>query len=244
MILEFLQLLTSDAPKWAKKQKLVKESIAIAARHRRNSMAWASHLENCKNEIREFRVRHSNAKAIAIFGSGHLLDIPNELLDDPKLSIFLFDAVHPRALRKKRFRARCHFINCDLNASSKNLFEMFSAQLKQCELFFSMNLLSQLALSGSQHLAYSPEKRNEFARSLIENHLLFLRSLPGTTLLISDFEKRFLNQQDEVILSESSLWNIEMPRPQKTWLWNLAPRGEISNDFRVELQVGVWEYKS
>ena len=236
MIIEFFQALFSDAPKWAKQQDLVKESVAIGARYQRQKKFWASHLENCQAEIRNFQKAYAQAKKIAVLGSGHLLDFPQELLERPDLEFFLFDAVHPREIRKRSFRAKCHFISRDLNLKPSELRDDI---LNQCDIFISTNLLSQLALSGSQHL--KSEQRETFAKSLVENHMQLLKSLPGPTLLLSDFEKRFISSKDEEIVTETTLWGYSMASPRRTWWWSLAPKGEISNDFRLELQVGVWQ---
>ena len=239
MIIEFFQALFSDAPKWAKQQDLVKESVAIGARYLRQKKFWASHLESCQSEIRNFQTQFGQAKKIAVFGSGHLLDFPRELLDRSDLEFFMFDAVHPREIRKKNFRAKCHFISRDLNLKPS---EICDDIVNECEIFISSNLLSQLALSGSQHL--KSELRDSVAKSLVENHMQFLKSLPGPTLLLSDFEKRFVSEKEEIILTETTLWSYRMPTPRRTWWWNLAPNGEISSDFRLELQVGVWQIGS
>ncbi len=238
MIYEFFQTLFSDAPHWAKRQNLVQESVAIAARYRRQKDFWLSHLENCYKEIKAF----GNAKKIAVFGSGYLLDFPAELLSNPELEIFLFDAVHPRAVRQNNFRAKCRLITCDLNMNAAELFKSYDLILRQCDAFISLNLLSQLALHGSQHLASQEKQRVVFAKGLVANHLGFLKSLPGPVLLISDFEKRFVDLKNEVILNETTLWGFQMPQPNRKWTWNLAPRGEVSKDFRIDLEVGVWTF--
>ncbi len=240
MLKEFFQTLFSDAPDWAKQQNLVKESVAIKARYERQKSHWASHLLNSQNEILKFRIENQEAKKIAVFGSGHLFDFPQELLCNPSLHIFLFDAVHPREIRAESFKARVQFINCDLNLKPQALFERYGKILEQCELFVSTNLLSQLALSGSARLQKNETERTKLAQSIIENHLLFLHSLPGRSLLISDFEKKFIGTADEKVLEQTTLWGYTMAKPLRSWLWDLAPFGEISKKYRVELEVGTW----
>lgn len=241
MIIEFLQSLMSDAPKWAKQQNLVKESIAIGARYRRHSRAWSSHLLKCQSEIEKFISENPKAKRIAIFGSGHLLDIPKDLLNQSGFEFFLFDAVHPRSVTKSLYKAKCHFIFCDLSQSPEQIFKSHDDIFKSCDLFISLNLLSQLALSGVSASLLSPEERAKLAREIISNHLSFFRALGGPHLLFTDFEKRFLNTADEVIESESSIWNYDLGPAVDTWLWDLAPIGEVSPDFRIELRVGLWK---
>lgn len=241
MIYEFIEALLSDAPKWARKQNLVKESVAIGARYKRQSKAWAEHLANCQNEIQEFVLKYKSAKRITILGSGHLLDVPAGLLENKSYEFYLFDAVHPRSIRKTRYKAKCHFLVADLNLGAQELKRQFHSEFSACDLVISLNLLSQLALSGSQHLQQKPNERASYAKSLVENHISLLESMARPYLLISDFEKHFIGLKGENILSESSLWDHQLPKPKRIWPWNLAPNGEISKDYRLELQVGVWE---
>ncbi len=240
LIFEFFQSLLSDAPKWAIKQKLVNESIAIKARHERQKSHWANHLIGSQSEILKFINEFPHSKEIAVFGSGHLFDFPTELFSRKDLEFFLFDAVHPKSVRRQSYAAKVHFLNADLNLKPEVLKQQFAEAFGKCDLFISLNLLSQLALGGSAHLSKSEHLRKTFAQTLVSNHLALLKN--RKTLLISDFEKNIYDREDKNILFDSTLWDYKMPQPIRKWEWDLAPFGEVSKKYRIELTVGLWRF--
>jgi hypothetical protein len=98
----------------------------------------------------------------------------------------------------------------------------------------SLNLMSQLPLS------ISGDPQNVF-QTCAEEHLQFLRMTGKPVLLISDFLQQQVDRTGKVSDSRSTI--PSMPRPLKQWTWALAPMGEISKSFAIELLVGVWTDK-
>ena len=242
MILEFIQSILSDAPTWAREQGLLKESLAIHSRYLRHKEPWTAHLSHCQSEIETFLNQYPGKKKLGILGSGYLLDFPSKILNDSSYELFLFDAVHPRALKTKTTKAKLNFIYVDLNLAPEILNFDFQQELASCELMLSTNLLSQLALGGSRHLENDENQRIPLARQLVSQHLKFLRSTKKPSILISDFEKIIKSKQGSILVQESSLANFQMPIPAHQWLWPLAPLGEISKDYSIELKVGTWHF--
>jgi hypothetical protein len=240
MIFELFRSFLSDAPEWAKKQGLLKESIAIQARHSRQKKTWAAHLQNCHQEIEAFLSAHPEKKKIGIFGSGYLFDFPKSILDDPSYELCLFDAVHPRSLKVKKTQAKLKFVTLDLNLAPEILNFDFQADLSTCELMISTNCLSQLALYGAKNVADNGDLREKRAQKLISQHLHFLREMKKPTLLLTDFEKIFKSPEQKVLVQESSLAKVKLKPPQREWLWQLAPLGEVSRTYSIDLKVGSW----
>ncbi len=240
MIFEFIQSFLSDAPEWAKKQGLLKESIAIRARYSRQKKTWAAHLQNCHREIEAFVASHPKQKKIGVFGSGYLLDFPKSILSDPAYKLILFDAVHPRAVRVKKTQAKLKFVTVDLNLAPEILNFDFQEDLASCDLLISTNCLSQLALYGAKKISDNGDLREKFAQKLISQHLYFLRELKKPTLLLSDFEKIFKSPEQKTLVQENTLAKVKLKPPQREWLWQLAPLGEVSRTYSIELQVGSW----
>ena len=100
MILELLEYLTTDCPRYARRLGYLKEAIAIRARQARLKSAWAPHLENSKDVIREAMDRCGRRRTALVLGSGLLLDIPLTLgigrlewVDDARHGLFILQAL-------------------------------------------------------------------------------------------------------------------------------------------------------
>jgi hypothetical protein len=240
MIFELIQSFLSDAPAWAKKQGLLKESIAIGARYSRQKKTWAAHLQNCHEEIEAFLSSYPEKKKIGVFGSGYLFDFPKSILADASYELYLFDAVHPRSVKAKKTQANLKFVTVDLNLAPEILNFDFQDELSNCDLMVSTNLLSQLALYGTKDIPDNGDRREKRAQKIISQHLHFLREMKKPTLLLTDFEKIFKSPEQKVLVQESSLAKVNLKPPQREWLWQLAPLGEVSRTYSIDLKVGSW----
>ena len=110
----------------------------------------------------------------------------------------------------------------------------------------SLNLLSQLALPARYYLERKKPGQDfeDYYRSLIINHLDYLQKFKAQSkqvLLISDVEKIISDRDFQELGRESSLQSIDLekilPAPQKEWIWDLAPPGELDKNLSTRLKV-------
>lgn len=230
MIGEIFEYILSGSPFWAYRKGYVQKSISLKSRHKRQARAWSSHLENSKKNIREFLFSVSEQSRILVFGSGYLYDFPKDRI--PHFEWIFVDVVHPREVRAE-FEDLVHekkvqFINMDLNEASH---ETLSKLVDSATSIISLNILSQLVI-GDEDL--------QIAESKILKHLNLLNK--KKSLLICDYEKCFYSKDDELLIQQASCHSYPKQVPKEKWVWNLAPLGEISSDYRVELKVGAFYY--
>jgi hypothetical protein len=238
LIAEVIAYFFTKAPKWAKNRGLVYESIAIGSRFNRQRTAWQEHLSNSQDEIRNFLKGRPKIKRVLVLGSGHLLDFPVDLIVNSTDHYWgLADAVHPKAVQKlvKKNPSGAELIHQDLVHINKNDLIKWDAIVSCC-------LASQLPLSLT-----ADEKRSA---EIIEEHFSILRETALPVLIITDFERHLsfekkVEDKTPTIKTqiETSLFNAKLnSKPSRTWFWNLAPLGEVSKDYSLRLNVGVWIY--
>jgi hypothetical protein len=51
------------------------------------------------------------------------------------------------------------------------------------------------------------------------------------------------NSEGMVISRGSTVFGLELPRPDASWTWNIAPIGEASRAFSKDLTVGAWHIR-
>ena len=76
MIIEWIRSLLTPCPKWARKMGYLAESIAIQARAKRCSAAWAPHQEQSRQMILQAANQCEQKRTVVIAGSGACLDVP------------------------------------------------------------------------------------------------------------------------------------------------------------------------
>lgn len=122
-------------------------------------------------------------------------------------------------------------------------------QNEKVDMVVSLNLLSQLPLAVKSFF----EKRKLtfpelyiFYKSLITDHLSYLQKFSehdAKVLLITDVEKQISHSDGEMHV-ENSLQGINLSKvlgkPLDTWIWHLAPHGELEHGFEMSLQVALW----
>ena len=75
MLRELFEAALSKADASVRRLGYVHESVAIAARHRRNTEAWAPHLERTRRFVAQAA---TGGESIAVLGSGSLLDVAHD----------------------------------------------------------------------------------------------------------------------------------------------------------------------
>jgi hypothetical protein len=261
MFLEFIQHMRTPAPPHIKALRFVYGAIAIEARHKRCKDSWAPHLENTKQAIRDF-VKGKSYRTAYIFGSGGLHDVPLQALLSVSKEVQLIDIIHLKRIRNEMAaHPNVRIVTHDVTGLAKPFFHWLkssdgtkpprptdpghlTSSLKPGpeDLVISLNLVSQLPM-GFQTTAKKANRElpDDYGHQIIKKHIARVNALPGDTLIISDYE--FIDYEDgeEPKTSDATLGNLGLlPAPDKNWIWNIVPLGEISKTYHSDHRVGVW----
>ncbi|MBI5895887.1 MAG: hypothetical protein HZB24_07775, partial [Desulfobacterales bacterium] len=194
-----------------------------------------------------------------ILGSGLLLDVPLAELSAAFEQVILADIVHlPEVRRYVRRFANVRLEDYDISTIARRLFENMKTDGRMLpepvtadfsfvpapSLVVSLNLLSQLPVIPGRfvrrHLpAVSSEDLQAWSRRLVETHCASLAALACDVCLIADYAYIQHNRGGSMETG-STLYGPALPDPKSTWLWRIAPRGELSRHDAKELKVGVW----
>lgn len=265
MIREIITYISTPCLPYAKKMGYLYEAIAMRERYRRNKASWQPHLENTRRFILSVAENTAKKDRITILGSGLLLDVPLKELSRLFKEVVLADIIHLPETRKtaKKFK-NVRLLEHDASGISERIFmniregvmklpePMPRLPENEADLVVSLNLLSQLPVVPHVHAlkkmtdsedGVSDDDIRGWCRRLIESHVSWLRSLPCQTCLISDHS--FSRKDRNGIIKEkgSTLYGFNLPEPDESWTWNIAPMGEEGNGLSKELHVGAWVMK-
>lgn len=251
MLLEALKYLTTPCAPHLKSMGYLHELIAMEGRYHRCRTAWQFHLEQTKSLIKN-AIRHTagSDKAI-VLGAGMLSDIPLHALSTHFNTVELVDICFLKSTKKKAQQYNnVQLRAADITGLAANLHASAEipapsipddTNLTDADLVISANILSQLPVIPVLYL----QKKNPglkqgelttFERDIIESHIEMLNRCTGTTCLITEVERTFLND-DRVIETEDLLSGVELGIEGHTWLWDLAPKGEASPDYAIRNRV-------
>ncbi len=258
MIIELYKYLTNPATPSAKKMGQLKETIAMEARYHRSKKQWESHLVNSQNTIKKAIISIEKKRDVIILGSGLLLDIPIDYLCEKFERVFLVDVIHLKKIRRKVKKwPNAVLIEHDVtglseqmlkaNASEGFLFSQ-SASIPQLssrtDLVVSANMLSQLHLApiyyAEKIFHFNERKLEELTHNIMQDHITMLKSTKSKVCLISDFERIYKNNKQEIYDTEKILIGINLPNPNEKWYWEIAPVGEI--DKKSSMTSHVYAY--
>ncbi|MBF0465422.1 MAG: hypothetical protein HQK88_11660 [Nitrospirae bacterium] len=267
MIAEFLTYLTTPAPLYVKRMGYLKEAIAIEARYKRCKAAWSPHLENSKNFIINALKRCKAFRTVVVLGSGNLLDLPLLQLSQTFEKVILVDIVHlGKILKTIRKFTNVVSHSCDITETSEIIFNLIKNRTNTTEhielpmpkmfhlpetqgnctdLVISLNIFSQLTVMPREYILKNKASEDgtvlkRWENEVLEAHLDALMALKTNVCLITDFEFIERNHRTQSLNQYYTLTGINLPLPEKTWTWNIAPKGEISNDISIERKVAAF----
>ena len=247
MIIEALEYALTPCPAWARRLGFLTEAVSLRARYRRCHKAWAAHVAECRRLALDAADLCAHHRSVAILGAGLLIEIPLAELARRFERVLLIDAVHPWPTRWRRRRfANVDLVAADLTGVGVELIDALrrrdGAPLPEShppqlpgapyDLAISANLLSQLPVlpldvieRQDRHGRYSIAERERFCRGLIEAHQAWFGAVAEIPCLFSDIVSQVFDRERRG-QAESVLHGLEMPPPDRTWTWDIAPHPE------------------
>lgn len=259
MLRELLEHRLTPCPRHIRALGFLSESVALGARYRRQRGAWAPHVAACRRFILDAADRVPAGGRLLVAGAGRLIEVPLGALCQRFAEVVLADVVHPLPVRAAAWRLpRVRFWPLDVTGVLEPLQAALTAGSPlpvppedglfdgaPFDLVLSCNLLSQLPLLPLDAIeAQAPlvdeAARTAFAQALVHAHLRWLRRAGRAAAVFTDQESLWLDREGRIIERESSLWNIPMPPPDRSWDWDIAPAGEQERDLALRHRVGGW----
>lgn len=262
MLRESLEFLLTPTTPLARKYGFLYSSVSLKHRYERCKKIWIPHLKDCQDLFTQTVQSLDKKKHVVILGSAHLHEIPMHLLMEHFEKITLVDVVHP--LKHHWFAKRYSKINLvtqdltlalhhldklgsieDLHTLAKDLADEQLFHF-EADLIVSANLLSQLALLPIDTIEkklrreLSVEEKDIICSDFAQTHLKNLETCKGQKLIYADREVIYKNPQGEVIYKGHYPVDFSGYKKIKNWNWVLAPVGEASKDYSVEMTVEAY----
>ncbi len=263
VLIDVLRYLATPAPAPQRRLGYLRDSIWLQSRARRCRAAWAPHLAASRAVIREaIRTCERRDKAV-VLGSGLLDDVPLDALTTNFRRVVLVDAVHPLATRRLvRDCPNIELLTADLSGAmalmtgkAPDLDPRLPPVCADPEtgLVISANLLSQLPirpvarLEGSRRPigTWTRDDGDAFGRRIVEGHLAALAALPAKICLLTDLDEEETDREGRVHARHDLLYGVRLAKPDRSWIWELAPVGEAARGRRLLHRVaGFWDWRA
>lgn len=254
MLAELALRLATPAARMTRKLGLVTESVALWSRGLRQRRAWAEHHTRRRAVVAQAVAELPARRTAVILGSGLLRDIPLGLLCANFERVLLVDAVHlPQIRLRMRFRRNVTLLTRDLtgivgwlagesDGRSDPLVDLVADP--ELDLVVSANLLSQLAWPIEDWLADNPDRAETLPPDLparcIAWHLADLGRFRSRVILLSDVEMIERDRSGAIVDRLDLTRGVELPAPDESWDWPVAPFGEAARDRESIHRVGAW----
>lgn len=227
-VIVYLRSLLAAPPRF---RPNIYRAVGLWARGTRQARAWAQHIANTRGLIDTTIDEIAPRRTVAVLGSGPLFDVPLEALARTFEQVILVDHAHLVTTDKRIGR----YGNVtrewrDLNSATTDDPLAFLRERADLDWTISLGLLSQLA-------AAVPEARR---REVVHRHLADLAALPGRATLVADLDYRIVDRDGGLVEQADLVLGRQMPRPDLTWKWEVAPFGEEGPDTRRVHTVGAW----
>ena len=263
MIKEAFEFLLTPTTPLARRYGFLYQSISLKHRYERCKKKWLPHLKNCQDLFLENIASLPKKDHVIILGSAHLHEIPFHLLIQNFKQITLVDIIHPLKhhwLAKKN--KNLELVTMDLSGALDELEDIdtyeqlldIAKQLHDKELFrfeadliVSGNMLSQLALMPIEQIEkelkrpLTLEEKDALCTSFAENHLKNLDACKGHKLVYCDRHITYRSPTNEVIYEGGYPVDFTGFTFIKDWMWELAPQGEASKEYAIEMKVEAYK---
>ena len=262
MILDLFTSLTTPCPPFIRRMGYLTEAIEMRGRSRQHQAAWQPHLRRSRDFILSVAEKCGNRSKVVILGSGLLLDVPLAELAALFDQVVLMDVVCLPEVRKKIKACRnAAFVEHDVTNVAERLFQSgqdtisglpepgpsFPPAIRDAGLVVSLNILSQLWVVPRAYAAQKMRGLDEYAVDewcgrTVAAHYTALRSLSSDVCLVADYEFVKRDSAGGVISRGSTVYGLELPAPDTSWTWSIAPLDTASPAFSKELLVGAWHF--
>ncbi|WP_027170808.1 hypothetical protein [Methylobacterium sp. 10] len=247
MLIEGFHYLTTPVPRAQRKLGYLRESILLMSRSRRCRTAWTDHLDAARSAIQQSCADLVRRRTAVILGSGLLDDVPLDHLAQCFESVILVDMVH---LWPARWAAR-RYANVTLQVSDlSGCADWLRGEGQRCadpvsmydqdniDFVVSANCLSQLPILPLDWFeARDRPPPEELGRSIVAGHLEGLSRLRARVCLIADTEQMTEDYEGHVVERFDLLHGISLPDPDRSWIWEIAPFGEVGRHRRERHRV-------
>lgn len=249
MLREALAWMTTPADLLTRRSGQLSEFIAISSRRRRHRANWAAHEMRTKETILRSVERADPDGTAILLGSGHLYDIPLVELSARFGHVALVDLAFSWTTR--RLATALKNVSCVRHDVTEALAPLASGSTKvprpralvdddRITFVASVNLLSQLPVQPGRLLerqGVAPAIVETVQRGLVENHMAWLSRFRCPQLLICDRGYQVLDSDSQVIETIDPLHGVILPEPAASWIWDIAPFGEVHRNYAVRNQV-------
>ncbi|MGM0542045.1 MAG: hypothetical protein ACQEQR_06360 [Pseudomonadota bacterium] len=253
MIKELWQYVaTSTELPVAKPMGFLKEAIAMGARSKRWQQQWDAHYVKSKETIVSATHRAVQKRTVLVFGAGSLNDIPLSYLSSQFSKVILVDLVFLNPARRLASKySNVELIEHDVTESLDWLYQgqtLVQAPTvwlddRSIDLVISLNLITQLPIIPVRWLIdefdLSETETDIVGKQLIFAHLRYLKEFTGEVCLIADRVEIQLDSQG-IELNRFDPWrDIEQPKADLYWEWQVMPLGEMKRSKSQKNLVGV-----
>lgn len=251
--------LTADTPGYVRKMGYLYQSIALENRYLRRKSSWQGHLDNSRKFIIDTAHRCAARGNVIVLGSGILLDVPLDQLSELFDRVLLVDVVHlPHVLKKIKKYKNVIALQADVTDVAERMFENIRKKnyvLPQGSPFIpgldadtglivSLNIFSQLYAFPVDYIqknaaAFDSGNKRKWCASILAAHYDMINSQNADVCFIADYYYTRRYRSGEVAEEGSTIGNIQLPEPERSWVWNIAP-AEKNGLTAKELNVGAW----
>lgn len=253
MITELWQYITTSTKlPVAKQMGFLKEAIAMGARSKRWQRQWGAHYLKCQEAIVEATQRAVQKRTVLVFGAGSLNDIPLSYLSSQFSKVILVDLVFLNPARRLASKySNIELIEHDVTESLDWLYQgqaLVQAPSEwlddtSIDLVISLNLITQLPLIPVRWLLnefnLSEAETDIVGKQLIFAHLRYLKEFTGEVCLIADRVEIQLDAQGIELDRFDPWWDVEQPKVDLYWEWEVMPLGEMKRLKSQKNLVGV-----
>ncbi len=242
-----------------------KDQNGIINRYLRENGGWQSHLINTKNFI-EHSAKAKEKETCVILGSGWLLDVPVDNLNEIFKKVYLVDIVHPKQIiHKYRKYKNIEFIKVDISGYIKPVYDFikknrktktslnqivqqfpddFNKLMNNASMIVSVNILNQLDILICDYIKkyemYSDEEINNFRKIIQQKHIDMMPR--NKSCIITDYEE--LNYDDNMnLINKKSLIYANLPKGKaiREWKWNFDFSKTYHNNYKTVFNVMAWD---
>jgi hypothetical protein len=263
MILDLFTTLTTPCSPCIRRMGYLTEAIEMRGRSRRHQASWQPHVDRSREYILSVAEKCGNRSKVVILGSGLLLDVPLAELDSMFSRVILMDVVClPEIRRKIKTYRNAVFVEHDVTNVAERLYQngqntisglpepdpSFSPAIRDASLVVSLNILSQLWVIPRTYVSQKMQGLDEYAVDewcgrTVASHYTALRSLSSDVCLVADYEFVKRDNTGGMISRGSTVYGLDLPAPDASWTWSIAPLDKASRTFSKELIVGAWHFR-